>query len=140
MTSFNKKGVSLLAVLILVVVFGLIIGGGFVLINIEKAKTRDARRLSDITRIQAAFEFLYNDTADYSLAAQGGCNEVGALVSTCNLKQYLPSIGQFADPGKYKYVISKVPADDGYAVTFTLEKSYYNLLAGKHTLTQNGIK
>ena len=136
----NQKGLSLVVILILVIIFGLIIGGGFVLLNQEKAKARDAKRLSDITRVQAAFEFLYHDTANYALAAQNGCDKAGMLVSQCNLKQYLPSIAQFRDPGGYSYAISGVPSEEGYEVTFNLEKSYYNLKAGKHTLTHNGIK
>ena len=110
------------------------------MINNEKAKTRDARRLSDMARIQAAFEFLYNDTASYVGAAKDGCNAKGALVSQCNLKTYLPSIASFKDPGKYRYSISTVPSDESYAVTFTLEKSYGTLGAGTHILTPQGIK
>jgi len=130
----------LITVLIFVAVFGILIGGGFLLLNEERAKIRDAKRLADIVRIQAAFEFLYNDTASYALAAQSGCSRENSLVSQCNLKRYLPSISQFGDPGENNYVVSQVPTGDSYEITFYLEKSYYNLRAGKHTLSPQGIK
>ncbi len=136
----NQKGVSLVSIIILVIVIGVIIGGGFLLLNNERSKTRDAKRLSDITRIQVAFEFLYNDTASYELAAVDGCNEIGNLASQCNLKQYMPSIVTLNDPGKFNYAISTVPDKDTYTVTFQLENSYNNLATGKHVLTPSGIR
>lgn len=140
MFSFDQKGASLVTILILIIVFGLLIGGSFVLINIEKSKARDAKRLSDITRIQAAFEFLYNDTASYGQAATDGCSQAGMLVSQCNLKEYLPTINKFSDPGKYSYVVSQTPSDAGYQITFTLEKDYDSFRAGNHILGPAGIK
>lgn len=136
----NQKGVNLITVLVWVVVLGLLIGGAFLLVNSERAKTRDAKRLSDISRIQAAFEFLYNDTASYELAAQNGCNKAGMLVSQCNLGQYVPTIAQFTDPGSGTYQVTKVPNAEGYEVTFILERTYASLRAGKHTLSQVGIR
>lgn len=127
-------------VMIVIIAFALVIGGCFLLINNEKAKTRDAKRLSDISRIQAAFEMLYNNTASYQPAADGGCNEVGSLASQCNLKQYIPGIAQFLDPGKYEYRVNVVPSPETYEITFTLEKTYQNLKAGKHTLSPAGIQ
>jgi len=117
-----------------------IIGGAFLMLNNEKAKTRDAKRLSDISRLQAAFQLLYNETASYQQASQGGCDQVGVLVSTCNLANYIPTIAQVKDPGRYSYRVTRVPSQEGFEITFNLEKSYGSLVAGKHTLSQSGIK
>lgn len=136
----NQKGVKLLSVLILIFAFGVVIAGGFLLLNSERSKTRDAKRLSDITRVQAAFEFLYNDVASYEFAAQDGCSQTGMLVSQCNLSNYLPLIIEMKDPGKNSYLVSKVPSIDEYEVVFQLENSYGSLTAGQHTLSQNGIQ
>lgn len=140
MVKSHQQGAALVQIVIIIIVFCLLVGGGFFLINNEKAKTRDARRLSDMARIQAAFEFLYNDTASYQGAAHDGCDATGALVSQCSLKTYLPSIASFKDPGKYRYFMSTVPSDESYAVSFTLEKSYGTLRAGTHVLTPQGIQ
>jgi len=142
MIHFNQKGISIVAVLIIVIIAGVIIGGAFMLLNQERTKVRDAKRLADITRIQAAFEFLYNDTASYILASQGGCDQAGTIVSQCNLANYLPGIRSVIDPvskGSSKYVISSVPNEESFEVTFFLEKSYGNFKAGKHILSPDGI-
>ncbi|XOU94477.1 MAG: hypothetical protein ACNFW9_00240 [Candidatus Kerfeldbacteria bacterium] len=136
----NQKGVNLVSVIISIIVIGVIIGGGFLLLNNERSKTRDAKRLSDITRIQAAFEFLYNDTASYELAAITGCDVVGSTVDTCNLKQYMPSIVNMKDPGKFSYVVNVVPDEETYTIVFRLENSYNNYASGAHTLTPVGIR
>ena len=140
MLNNNQKGVSLVMVIVLIIVISAIIGGGFLLLNNEHSKTRDAKRLSDITRIQAAFEFLYNDTASYELASVDGCGEVGNIASQCNLKQYMPSIVTLKDPGKFSYTVSIVPDDETYSITFQLENSYNSFKAGKHILTPSGIR
>ena len=139
MNYHHQKGIALVKLLIVIVIFGAVIGVMFLLLNNEKAKTRDAKRLSDISRLQAAFELLYNDTASYEQAAQSGCNQINVLVSQCNLTNYIPSINQFKDPSQHQYVVSKVPSEDGYEITFYLEKDYYGLKAGKHTLSPLGI-
>lgn len=131
---------SVVKLLIVIGIVCLVIGGGFLLLNNEKAKTRDARRLADMARTQAAFELLYNATASYATASQDGCSQVGALLSQCNLSEYIPTIAQFSDPGKYSYQISQVPSAEGYEVTFSLEKQYGNLKSGKHTVSPAGIK
>lgn len=136
----NQRGANIILILVVIIVFALLVGTAFLMINNEKAKTRDAKRLSDVTRIQAAFEFLYNDTARYTGASLDGCNQVGMLVSSCNLSAYLPSIRQFQDPGKFAYTISVVPDEEQYQVTFTLEKKYDGLAAGTHTVSSAGIQ
>ncbi len=137
---YNQAGISVLAILIIVIGVALLIGGGFLLLNQERAHTRDARRVSDMTRIQAAFELMYNEQASYAGAAINGCAQAGALVSTCNLASYVPTISKLTDPGKYQYVVSVVPTDETYQVTFTLEKDYETLKAGKHTVSPQGVK
>ncbi len=140
MREATQRGSTLVNVIIIVIVFGIVIGGCFYLIGEERAKTRDAKRLSDISRIQAAFEILYNDTASYELAANGGCNQEGSPVSSCNLSAYLPTIADFKDPGSSRYLITEVPSETAFGVSFQLEKEYGTLIEGKHKLTPAGIK
>jgi len=137
---YSQKGLTMVQLLIWVLVFGVIIGGAVILINQEKAKTRDAKRLSDITRLQAAFEFLFNDTNSYDGAAQNGCAKFGDPVSRCNLQKYLPGIANFRDPSGGNYVVTVVPKQDNYEIMFHLEKSHSDYEAGKHTLSPAGIQ
>jgi len=137
---YSQKGITMVQLLIWVLVFGIIIGGGIILINQEKSKTRDAKRISDITRLQAAFEFLFNDTNSYEGAAQDGCSKFGDPVSHCNLQKYLPNIANFRDPTGGNYVVTVLPSQDNYEILFHLEKNYDEFRAGKHTLSPAGIK
>ncbi len=136
----NQRGISAVSVIIIIIVFGLVIGVSFLLLNEEKAKSRDAKRMADMARIQAAFELTFAETSSYAMAAQSGCDRTGMAVSQCNLGQYIPTIGQMKDPGKYQYQVTGVPGAESYAITFTLEKSYDNFAAGRHVLSQDGIK
>ena len=136
----NQKGLSLVRLLIVIAVACVIIGGAFLMLNNEKAKTRDAKRLSDISRLQAAFQLLYNETSSYQQASQGGCDQAGVLVSTCSLANYIPTIAQVKDPGRYSYRVTQAPSQEGFEITFNLEKSYGSLIAGRHTLNPSGIK
>ncbi|MFC1687581.1 hypothetical protein ACFL0L_03305 [Patescibacteria group bacterium] len=135
----SSKGFTIIQLIIWAVVVSVVVGGFFYLLNSERSKTRDAKRMSDMTRVQAAFELLYSTTASYSAAAEG-CYEEETLVSTCALSTQLPDISIIRDPGNFLYTVTKVPDDEGYEVTFELERSYGNLQAGVHTVTQSGIR
>lgn len=139
MKIFKQDGLSVARLLIVIALVCVVIGGGFLLLNNEKAKTRDAKRVSDMTRVQAAFELLFSSTASYAGAADNGCSQVGSLVSQCNLTTFIPAISQLKDPGKFSYKISQVPTDENYVVTFYLEKQYGAFKAGKHTVSPAGI-
>lgn len=107
--------------------------------RIEIAQARDADRLSDMKYVYAGMVELYGKTHSYTAAAEG-CAKVGDPVSQCSLKEYLDKIDTITDPGTGQYVVTKVPSDAAYEITFTLERTYGEYNAGKHTLTQDGIQ
>ena len=112
---------------------------GVLLLNQERVRSRDAKRIADITQIRYAFEILFNEKNSYAEASQG-CAHKGSLVSTCNLSLYLSNIAKIKDPGKYSYKINTVPSEKDFEVVFYLEKDYDSLKGGKHLLTPQGIK
>jgi hypothetical protein len=109
------------------------------LLGNERAKTRDAQRLADMTRVQAAMQLLYFEKMSYIEAADG-CKQAGDAVAACGLGRYLPGFGTLRDPGKFAYTVGEVPDIDSYRFDFTLERGYGNLSAGKHSLTKSGIQ
>lgn len=135
----SNQGFSKVQLLINLGIIGLILVLAGLWVGSEKAKTRDAKRITDMVQVQTAFELLYQDKNSYQSAASG-CNQVGLLVSQCNLEDYLNNISDLKDPGKFNYQVTKVPNQDEYEITFRLEKSYYSLKAGNHILSQNGIQ
>jgi Tfp pilus assembly protein PilW len=135
----NQKGLSLIELLLFAALIGLLLIFGVLVINSERAETRDSVRIADMSRIQYAFEVMFFEKNSYKDAGQG-CPSVNSLVSQCTLSKYLPNIAAIADPGKSKYTVSKVPDDENFEVTFYLEKGYDSLRAGKHTLSSQGIR
>ena len=136
----DRKGLTVLQILIWVLIFGLLLGGFFLLLNKERSNSRDAKRVADMSRLQASFEMLYGEKGSYEEAVTGGCNKQGISVRTCKLSKYLTTISSFKDPTGGEYVVSQVPSKNSYEITFSLENDYDGLKAGRHTLTQDGIK
>ncbi|MBI5037304.1 MAG: hypothetical protein HZC01_01150 [Candidatus Kerfeldbacteria bacterium] len=136
----NQSGVSTVTILTIIIVIGVLVGGGFFLLNQERSKTRDAKRMADMARLQAAFEMMFNNRASYGDAAINGCATAGDLVSACNLSGYLSDSAQFKDPGGGAYTVTTVPSELTYQVTFSLENAYGNYAAGQHTLSPEGIQ
>ena len=135
----DQKGFSLKELIIFTGLLLIVIIFGVLLLNQERARTRDAKRMADMTQVRFGFEVLFNETNSYAQAGEG-CSQVGSLVSACDLSAYLGNISQIKDPGKYQYQVTKVPGEKDFEVTFTLEKGYGGLIKGKHTLSAEGIK
>lgn len=129
----------MITIVILVLVYLGTLALGFSIIGGERAKARDAQRVSDMARLQVGFAMLYNRTASYATAATG-CSALRAPVRTCSLSQDMPDIAKLRDPRSGDYLVTKVPDQNSYEVTFTLERGTSTLAKGKHILTQNGVK
>ncbi len=123
-------------IVIAVLVFFFLLGTAAWSYGQENKMARDATRLADIRQIQAAFELIYRDNKSYQSAA---CQK-DDLVSLCQLAEHLPQIAQIGDPGKSHYLVNETPGETGYSISFSLEKSYGELSAGLHTLSEDGIK
>lgn len=133
------KGYSLLT-LILGFGFVVLVGGvATLMVMQQQALARDAIRVADMARLEAAFATLSFETSGYADAALG-CGQAGNLAQTCALGKYLPMITSLKDPGKNHYVVTKVPDDSTFAVTFTLERGFGSYAKGAHTLSPEGIR
>lgn len=135
----NQKGIGLVSTLFLFTLLAAFLAAVGLVLSQERARVRDAHRITDMVRVQYAFATLYQQKAGYADAA-AGCGTVGSLVSTCTLAAYLPTIATLKDPGSFKYTVSAVPTDTDYGVMFTLERGYDTLAKGKHVLSKDGIR
>ena len=61
----NKKGFTLIELLVVIAIIGLLSTLSIVALNSARARSRDARRISDIQQIQSALEMYYNDANGY---------------------------------------------------------------------------
>lgn len=134
----NQRGVTLIRLLVSVLLVAGVLAVAFLLVSREQARARDAKRIADMSRLQAAFELLFADRGSYEDAAVG-CGRVGVAASSCTLLKYFQTISALRDPSGGPYLVSVVPSKSAYGVRFTLERSYDGLARGPHTLGPNGI-
>jgi hypothetical protein len=135
----NPKGLTMITIVLLALVYLGTLALGFSIIGGERAKARDAQRVSDMARLQVGFALMYNRTASYAGAAKG-CSAVKAPVRTCMLAQDMSDISKLKDPRGGDYLVTKIPDQTSYEISFTLERGTSTLAKGKHVLTQNGVK
>lgn len=135
----HPKGFSIVQLVLLLTAVVVAATFNIIFVMREQAAVRDAIRIADMARLEAAFAMLSFETASYAEAAKG-CPNVGDLVSTCTLGKYLPTITSLKDPGRHRYTISEVPTDSRFRVQFTLERGVGTYKKGVHALTQDGIQ
>ncbi len=148
----NKKGFTIIELLIVIAIIGLLATISMVALNGARQKSRDAKRLADIRQIQTALELYFNDNNNYpansgsvlgtSSSAWALCNSgfvPVANIGTCS-KVYMGTIPQNPTPNGSSYTYSSDGASGTYTLTFSLEEATGSYSAGSHTATQNGIK
>lgn len=134
----KHKGFTLTETLIIGALFGVFVLAGTLLLGAERARTRDMKRVADMTRLSAGFALLYSQKASYVDAA-AGCPKVGSDAAACALTDVLSGLNGLKDPGKYRYTVVRVPDIDDFGISLHLERSYSALKAGTHVLTKTGI-
>jgi general secretion pathway protein G len=61
----TKKGFTLIELLVVIAIIGLLSTLSILALNSARARSRDAKRISDVRQIQTALEMYYNDNNDY---------------------------------------------------------------------------
>jgi prepilin-type N-terminal cleavage/methylation domain-containing protein len=69
MKKLMQKGFTLIELLVVIAIIGILSAVVLVSLNSARAKSRDARRLSDLRQIMTALEIYYNDNGAYPDAA-----------------------------------------------------------------------
>jgi type II secretory pathway pseudopilin PulG len=132
------RGASPAEILLALMVLGILVFIGVVQIRSERARTRDALRIADMSQLASAFRALAAVEGSYQAA--GATCTVGDPVAKCELSTYLPSVSHLVDPLGAPYTVSKKPGPDGFAVEFTLERGAPGFVRGAHVLTEKGIR
>ncbi len=135
----QRPAFTLTEFLITGAVVALLAVAGTLFIGIERARNRDAKRIADMTNYAAGFAVLYAQKASYADAAKQ-CGKKGMVATTCALPTLTGLEDELQDPGRYTYIVSRVPDAENYGIQFYLERAYGSLAAGPHTLSKDGIQ
>jgi general secretion pathway protein G len=130
----KKNGFSLLELLVVILVILILATISVLAINSQKAKARDAKRISDIRQIQTALEFYKSDEGEYPIISEpiilGSQNVAklcaktnGAFVSAQTIckeeSTYMLNIP--ADPLPFRNY-TYTGNGSGYSISFTTER------------------
>jgi prepilin-type N-terminal cleavage/methylation domain-containing protein len=138
-----KRGFTLIELLVVIAIIGILSSVVIASMNSARAKSRDARRVSDMLEVQKAVA-LINTTGAETLA---GCTAAGAPVDTCTT----PSLTNYKDPSGTtacasnssavcNYAVDAAnPTVESYKIWFYLESGSGSFNSGVHYLDVNGI-
>lgn len=149
----NKKGFTIIELLIVIAIIGLLATISMVALNGARQKSRDAKRIADIRQIQTALELYFNDqnyypSSDESGIVLGSANaamlcETGfvAANATCT-KTYMGIVPSNPTPNGSNYSYKGIGSgtSSSYTIGFTLEEATGSYSSGAHTASPSGIK
>ena len=143
----KSSGFTLIELLVVISIIGILASVVLVSLNSARAKSRDARRISDIKQTQTALELFVNDTGGYPSAVASG----GTIA--CGSNTYINPVPTNPTPNgsTYTYANSGTAASSSacgaaqnvypsYTLTFTLEGPTGLLASGGHTASPSGIQ
>lgn len=121
--SFKITGFTLIELLVVIAIIGMLASIVLASLSNARAKSRDARRISDLRQVQLAVELFYDQVGEYP-QAPGHATWSGhwAYFSQC-----LERGDNCNAPAGYTPVISKVPQDPSRSSSdpFANDKTYY---------------
>ncbi|MFH0987756.1 MAG: prepilin-type N-terminal cleavage/methylation domain-containing protein, partial [Parcubacteria group bacterium] len=95
----NKKGFTLVEILIVVGIIGIILTSVAVALNSKSKEMRDLKRLTDINALRDALQLVKNESGSYlnSYCALSTVSACGAVTNS-ELKNFLPGLSALNDP------------------------------------------
>ena len=152
--SKNKKGFTLIELMVVVAIMGLLAALAVISLNNARQRARDARRISDIKQVQTALELYYLDNHEYpdstGTIAEGKCiSSGGGIAETCTGTVYMrltPSNPQPRGDGdcpdtQYVYTGDVGTGDTvSYHIEYCLGSETGDVAAGTQTATPAGLE
>ncbi len=149
----NQKGFTLIELLVVIAIIGLLSTLAVVALNNARAKSRDAKRVSDIKQLQTSLELFFADNNAYPVEATdvtlGVANTRDAFCSSLGFTDdcssggtvYMGSVPQNPTPAatNLPHYTYNSAAGVNYTLEFGLENVTGGLGAGLHTASEAGI-
>ena len=142
----NKQGFTLIELLVVIAIIGLLSTLSIVALNSARAKSRDARRVSDVKQMQTALELFYNEAGFYPIDASVTQPNGKIYSTTTTYMQILPIAPEPVDGtcnttnNAYDYTPQTGTAGSSYTIVYCLGAATGGLTAGVGTATPAGIK
>jgi type II secretion system protein G len=141
----NKRGFTLIELLVVIAIIGVLATISVLVLNGARAKSRDAKRVSDIQVLRAALEQHWLEKAAYPAAAaavQLGTGNQKTLTSNgfeavATGAVYLPLVP--VGPKSNEYYLYTSTVTTGYAIQFTTEGPTNFGPAGTYYGHSNGV-
>jgi prepilin-type N-terminal cleavage/methylation domain-containing protein len=136
----NKKGFTLIELLVVIAIIGLLSTISVVALNTARARSRDAKRVSDIKQIQTALELYFNEENEYPSAVTAG----GTIISSTSTV-YMAAVPTGPSPAdgtcaSTAYTYAQTLTGASYTLAYCLGAATGDIAAGVHTATPAGIK
>ncbi len=143
----NKKGFTLIELLVVIAIIGLLSTMSIIALNSARARSRDAKRISDIKQMQTALEMFYNDAGYYPATGEVDAGDSIATGSNVYMK-IVPTAPTPIDgtcsaaQNTYTYAYSGTSgaASGSYTLTYCLGAQTGGVPAGLNTATPSGIR
>ena len=158
----NKKGFSLVEILVVVAIIALVGTMAAVAVNSARSKQRDATRLSNVRQLQSALEDFFNESNQYPRgevlpigdASVSSCLSTSGFHGDCSLdssvfmrvingtyEKGLEEIVACGEPARNAFCYTQLKEGDSYVIHFELENALppVGLQEGVNCATPSGM-
>ena len=143
----NKKGFTLIELLVVIAIIGLLSTLSIVALNSARARSRDARRVSDVKQIQTALEMYYNEMSFYPAALVTGNAIKGTLYGAAS-STYMtafpappsPANDGVCNVASTSYIYAQTDSGASYTLKYCLGFNTGDVPAGPQTATPAGLR
>ncbi len=138
----NKSGFTLIELLVVIAIIGLLSTLSILALNTARARSRDAKRISDVKQMQTALEMYFNDNNAYppTTAIVAGNPIATGTVTYMGVVPTAPTPADgTACATANSYVYTNTGAGSTYTIKYCLGSKTGGAAAGVHTATPAGI-
>lgn len=139
----NKKGFTLIELLVVIAIIGILSTLAIVALGNARARSRDAKRVSDIRQISSALELYFNDNGMYPTAITWGQSlSSGSTVYMAIIPTNPTPISDGSCPATgtpTNYMYSPINSNASYVITYCIGSATGQIGAGTQRATPAGI-